>query len=97
MDEYQKAAVTEVETMEAIETSDIVNQTEDVNFLQSTQTFKLKHFPDGLTNQFKAQFCVRGDQQIKRFDFFETYVSVVQWMTVCLMLITELLLELTSI
>ena len=59
-DEYCKAAITEIETLEAINTLEIVDRTQDMNVLKSTCVFKLKRFPDG----FKAQFCVRGDQQI---------------------------------
>ena len=30
----------------------------------------------------KARLCVRGDQQIKEVDYFETYAPVVSWSTV---------------
>ena len=62
-DEYWKAAVTEAETMEAINTWEIVDNTEDMNALQSTWLFKLKYFPDGLIKNVKACFCA-GDQQM---------------------------------
>ena len=56
--------------------------------------FKLKHTSDGLIKKFKAQFCAKGDQQVEGVDFFETYAPVVQWTTIDLILILEVLLEL---
>ena len=35
----------------------------------------------------KARFCARGHTQIKGIDFFKSYVSVVLWTAVCLVLI----------
>ena len=67
-----------------------------MNVIDSTWAFKLKRYPDGLVKKFKARFCARGDQQIEGVDFFETYAPVVQWTTVRLMLILEVLLDLKS-
>ena len=67
-----------------------------MNVIQSTWAFKCKRFPDGLIKKFKARFCARGDQQIEGVDFFETYAPVVQWTTIRLMLILEVLLGLKS-
>ena len=67
-----------------------------MNVISSTWAFKLKRFPDGLVKKFKARFCARGDQQLEGVDYFETYAPVVQWTTVRLMLILEILLELKS-
>jgi hypothetical protein len=64
--------------------------------IDSIWAFKLKHFPDGMVKKFKARFCARGDQQLEGVDFFETYDPVVQWTTVRLMLILEVLLDLKS-
>jgi hypothetical protein len=38
----------------------------------------------------------QGDQQLEGIDFFETYALVVQWTTICLMFILEILLGLKS-
>jgi hypothetical protein len=67
-----------------------------MNVIDFTWAFKCKRYPDGLIKKFKARFCVRGDQQLEGIDFFETYVPVVQWTTVHLMLIPEILLGLKS-
>ena len=95
-DEYWKAAVTEIETLEGMDAWDVVDKTDDMNVIDSTWAFKLKRFPDGLIKKFKGRFCARGDQQIKGVDYFETYAPVVQWTTVRLMLILEVLLGLKS-
>ena len=63
-----------------------------MNVIDSISAFKLKRFPDGLIKKFKARFCARGDQQLEGIDFFETYTPVVQWTTVRMMLILEILL-----
>ena len=44
----------------------------------------------GTAHHFKACFCACGDLQRKGVDFFETYVPVVQWSTVRLLLSTVL-------
>ena len=95
-DEFWKAAITELETLEGMDAWEIVDQTEDTNIIDSTWAFKLKRYPDGLIKKFKARFCARGDQQIEGVDFFETYAPVVQWTTVRLILILEILLDLKS-
>ena len=95
-DEYWKAAVLEIETLEGMGAWEVVDEPNGKNILDSTWAFKLKRYPDGLIKKFKARFCARGDQQIEGVDFFETYAPVVQWTTVRLMLILEVLLGLKS-
>jgi hypothetical protein len=46
--------------------------------------------------KFKARFCACGDQQLKGIDFSETYAPVVQWTTIQLMFVLEILLGLKS-
>ena len=75
---------------------EVVEQQDDMNVLRSTWAFKLKRYPDVLIKIFKALFCARDDMQLKRIDFFETYAPVVQWKTVRLVLILEVLLGLKS-
>ena len=74
-DNYWKVAITEVETLEAINSWEVVDCAKDMNVLLSTWSFKLKHFPNELI---KAWFCARRDQQIEDIDFFETYAPVLQ-------------------
>jgi len=95
-DEYWKAAVKEIQTLEKMGVWEVVDRPEGANVIDSTWAFRIKRFPDGLIKKFKARFCVRGDQQVHGIDFFETYAPVVQWTTVRLMLILEVLLGLKS-
>ena len=95
-EEFWRAAVTEIETLEAMGAWEVVDKTDEMNVIDSTWAFKIKRYPDGLIKKFKGRFCARGDQQIEGIDFFETYAPVVQWTTVQLMLILEVLLDLKS-
>lgn len=95
-DEYWKAACKEIETLEGIDAWEVVEREDHMNVLPSTWAFKCKRFPDGTIKKFKGRFCARGDKQIEGVDFFETYAPVVQWVTVRLMLVLEVLLGLKS-
>ena len=44
--------------------SEIVDQDDYMNTMDSTCDFKCKLYPDGLINKLKAQFYARGDQQL---------------------------------
>ncbi len=95
-EEFWKAAVKECCTLEGIDAWEIVDQPLCAKILDIIWAFKIKQFPDGLIKGFKGRICARGDQQEEGDDFFETYAPVVQWTTICLMLILEVLLELKS-
>ena len=95
-EEYWQAAVKEIKTLESMDAWEIVDRTNDMNVISSIWAFRSKRFPDGMVKKFKARFCARGDQQLEGIDFFETYAPVVQWTTVQLMLILEILLNLKS-
>ena len=58
--------------------------------------FKLKRYLERMIKKLKAHFCTQGDQQLEGVDFFETYVPVMQWTTMWLMLILDVLLDLKS-
>ena len=95
-DDYWKAMELEIFTLESIGAWQVVDREEDMNIISSTWAFKCKRYPDGLIKKFKARFCARGDQQLEGIDFFETYAPVVQWTTIRLMFILEILLGLKS-
>ena len=82
--------------MEGMVAWEVVKRTIYMNVISSTWAFKCKRFPDGLIKKFKSRFCARGDRQIGGVDFFDTYSPVVQWTTIRLMLILEVLLGLKS-
>jgi len=96
-DEYWQAACKEIRTLEEMGAWDVVDRpSSEKNVIKSTWAFKLKRFPDGLAKKFKTRFCARGDMQLEGVDFFKTYAPVVQWTTVRLLLILEVLLGLKS-
>ena len=67
-----------------------------MNVIDSIWAFKLKCFPDGLIKKLKARFCARSNQQLQGINLFETYAPVVQWTSVRMMLILEILINLKS-
>lgn len=95
-DEFWKAACKEIETLEAMGAWEVTDFIKGMNVIDSTWAFKIKRYPDGRIKKFKGRFCARGDQQIEGVDFFETYAPVVQWTTIRLMLVLEVLLDLKS-
>ena len=96
-DDYWKAMEVEIFTLESIDAWDVVEREDHMNIINSTWAFKCKRYPDGLIKKFKARFCARGDQQLEGIDFFETYAPVVQWTTIRLMFVLEVLLGLKSL
>ena len=48
--------------MEVIEAYKVVDRTENMSVVYSTQDFKLKPFPDRLVKMFKGQFLAHGDK-----------------------------------
>ena len=76
---------------------DYIKWTPDMNVLPSTWAFKLKRYPDGRVKKFKARFCARGDRQKEGIDYFETWAPVVQWSTVCIVMILAIKLKLISV
>ncbi len=95
-EEFLKATCVEVETLEGMDSWDVVDRTDDMNILQSIWAFRINIFPDGLIKKFKAHFCAHGDQQLEGIDFFETCAPVVQWTALRLLLVIEVLLKLKS-
>jgi hypothetical protein len=93
-DDYWKAMEVEIFTLESIDAWEMVHREDDMNVINSTWAFKCKRYPDGLIKKFKARFCACGDQQLEGIDFFETYAPIVQWMTIRLMFVLEVLLGL---
>jgi hypothetical protein len=94
-DEYWKAMKLEIATLEAIDAWSVIDRL-DHHVIASTWAFKCKRYPDGLIKKFKAHFCARSNQQIDGIVFFKTYSPVVQWTTIRLMFILEILLGLKS-
>ncbi len=95
-DTYWKAVVTKIKTLRDMDACDVVYESEGKNVLDKTWTFKVTRYPDSFIKKFRAWFCARGNKQIKGVGFFDTYTPAVQWTTVCLMHILEVLSGLKS-
>lgn len=60
-EEFWKAAVKELETLESMDAWEVVDRGEAENVIDLIWAFKIKHFSDGMVKKFKAQFCACGD------------------------------------
>jgi hypothetical protein len=49
------------------------------NLLPRIWALKTKRYPDERMRKHKARFCVRGNKQITRVDYFESYAPVASW------------------
>ena len=56
----------------------VIDKIDVMNVIDSTWSFKLKVFPDGLIQKFKAHFGACWDQQLEGSDFFKIYTPVLQ-------------------
>ncbi len=92
-DEYCKAAKKEVTTLEGMCTWDVVWHEYDMNVINGIWAFQCKSLPNVIVKKFKTHFCSCGDPQLEGIDFIETNAPVVQWATVCPMLVLENLLS----
>ncbi len=99
-EEYWEAMKLEMATWENIDAWSVVDRYDSDgaphHVIPSTWGFICKQYPDVWIKKFKARFCARGNKQLEGIDFFETYAPVVQWTTIRLMFILEILLELKS-
>ena len=78
---YREAALKEINILQVKEAWEVVQRQDFMNVLPGTWAFKCKRFPDGAVRKLKARFCVRGDQQKKDVDYFETFAPVINWNT----------------
>jgi hypothetical protein len=91
---YWKACEKEIDILESKHCWDVIHKENWMNVLPGTWAFQCKRFPDGLVWKLKARFCARGDRQIEGVDFFATFASISNWMTVRLMLTLSMILGL---
>jgi histone deacetylase 1/2 len=88
-EEFLKAMRTEISELESHTCWDIVSAAkvpEGAKVIPTMWVFKIKHYPDGRIQKFKARLVVRGDFQVEGEDYDEKYAPVVPWSTVRLML-----------
>ena len=70
----------------------VFQRDDDMNVIESTRKFKIKLFTDGLVKIFKAWFCARCDHQLEGDNLFEAYDPIMQWKTIWIIVILEVLL-----
>ena len=83
---FWKAMEIEVKTLIEKDVWDVVEREEWMNVIKGTWAFKRKRYPDFTVKKLKSRWCARGDIQIEGVDYFETFVSVVSWNTIRLLL-----------
>ena len=93
---WDAAMIKELKSLRDLGSFQMVSRPREANILASTWAFKKKRFPDGALKNFKARFCVRGDQQIEGLDVFETFAPVVTWITVRILLVLSMILQLET-
>ena len=71
-------------------------QTADMDILSGVWAIKTKQYPDGWVNKLKAYYCAHGFEQHEGVDYFETFIPVVMWLTVQLLLMMSILLDLDT-
>ncbi len=78
--EYKAAMEVEVEALQRVKTwTQMHNPTTYLGF-------KLKHYPNGSPQKFKAQLCICRDLQTEGVDYFNKYAPVVSWSMVRMLL-----------
>lgn len=65
---------------------DVADLPPNTNILSCTWVFKVKKCGDGTVDRYKAQICVRGDQQKYGIDFVEVFSPVANQTTIRLVL-----------
>ena len=95
-DSFLRAMESEMSTLIDIDTFDVVKHLSKQQVLSSVWIFKVKWSPDGSVNKLKAWLCARGFEQIEGQDYFKTFLPIVQWLTVYLILIMTILLGLEN-
>ena len=93
---FREAMDIEHNTLCDFDSWDVVDHEPDMNVLSPVWAFKIKRYPDGRVKKYKARFCVRGFEKIEGVDYFETYVPVVSWITVHVLLIISIILNLST-
>ena len=68
----------------------------DKNMLPSMWTFKRKRYPNLRIREYKGRFCAREDKQKLGVHYDETYVPMVQWSMIRLLLTMSMALGLKS-
>ena len=82
--------VKELNSLRNIGSFKMIKRSDGTNILDSTWAFRRKRYPDGSLKKHKARFCARRDQQVDGVDVFETYIDVVSWKKMRLLLVLSI-------
>eukprot|EP00957_Ditylum_brightwellii_P152756 11627785-Ditylum_brightwellii.AAC.1 len=97
--EFKTAMKKEVDALQKRNTWTLIPRfklPKNVKVIPTTCAIKIKRFPSGAFRSFKVRFCVRRDLQKKAINNLDTYSPVVQWATVCPMLLISIMLQLKT-
>ncbi|KAL7477826.1 LOW QUALITY PROTEIN: hypothetical protein ACHAW6_003617, partial [Cyclotella cf. meneghiniana] len=87
-DKWWKAMSAAMETLEVeLQSWKLIKRESLMKVLPCTWAFWITCFPNCLVMKFQACICVHGDCQTEGVGFFETWYWVVQWSTVCTMMV----------
>ena len=87
--QFRNAMVKEIRELEGRRAWNVIPRSQvpaNRRVLPGTWVMRVKHYPDGSVNKYKARFCDRGDKQIEGVDYYEKYAPVINWNTVRLLL-----------
>eukprot|EP00957_Ditylum_brightwellii_P190616 14510564-Ditylum_brightwellii.AAC.1 len=90
VDGFKDAVDTELGTLTDMKSWIIVERGAEMNVLESTWAFKVTQFQNRTINNLKTCLCVQGDQQIEGVNIFDTYNLVVNFSTICLLLVMSI-------
>jgi hypothetical protein len=77
-EEFWKAMEKEITTLETMDTWEVVpraSMPKGAKAIPGTWAFRIKRFPDGRLNKFKARWCVMGNRMEKGVHYFEDAYS----------------------
>jgi hypothetical protein len=85
-DLWKKAVEKELDSLDKARTWDVVDRVAGKKEVGSRWVFKVKRLADGSIDKFKARFVAQGFSQRPVFDFDETYIPVVRFDSLRLLL-----------
>src|ERR1700761_2587921 len=84
--EWQKAKLSELQSLKDTNTYAIVNSPEGRKIIRSRWVHRKKFDSEGNLSRFKSRVVVKGFEQILGLDYFETFASVVRFATLRVLL-----------